>query len=156
MKLKQIISWIAVLLWMGLIFSLSAQPAADSNQLSKGVTKVVIEVVEKVAPKAELEVRDYNHFIRKNAHFLAYLVLGVLVMQALSFGKGRSARRNAFIAVIICLFYAMSDEVHQLYVPGRGAQLGDVGIDGVGGMVGVGVYQVVRLGLKGGFGGRKG
>jgi VanZ family protein len=48
----------------------------------------------------------------------------------------------------------MSDEVHQLYVPGRGAQLGDVGIDGVGGMVGVGVYQVVRMGLKGGFGGR--
>jgi VanZ family protein len=46
MKIRKVISWILVILWMALIFSLSAQPAADSNQLSKGVTEIVIESVE--------------------------------------------------------------------------------------------------------------
>jgi len=43
----------------------------------------------------------------------------------------------------ICVLYAVSDEVHQLFVPGRGRQVRDVLIDSAGAIVGIGLYRVV-------------
>ncbi len=76
MILRKVISWIAVILWMALIFNLSHQPDTESNELSAGIIEVIIQTVEKVAPSMELDIRRLNHIIRKNAHFFAYLVLG--------------------------------------------------------------------------------
>ncbi len=42
-KIIIILSWMGVLLWLVLIFCLSAQPAAESNGLSKKVTQFIIE-----------------------------------------------------------------------------------------------------------------
>jgi len=117
MKNKKAIAWIAVILWMAIIFSLSAQPAASSNQLSKGVTEIIVEMIEKVT-SINLEVNDINHFVRKNAHFIAYLILGGLVCNAL--GYNISGPNLIMIAGLICVGYAISDEIHQLFVPGRG------------------------------------
>ncbi len=75
MNLKRIFSWAAVILWMVLIFYLSHQPATESNELSTGITEVIIQTVEKVAPNVEFDIRSLNHIVRKNAHFFAYLVL---------------------------------------------------------------------------------
>ncbi|MZQ99687.1 MAG: VanZ family protein [Acidaminobacter sp.] len=138
----KLISWIAVILWMGVIFSLSTQPAAVSNELSKGVTEIVIEAVEKVLPAVSLEVEDYNHYIRKNAHFFAYMLLGVLVANALRTGDSRTVLANVVLAGVICAGYAVSDEIHQLFVSGRGAQVKDVLIDSGGAAVGIMMWQV--------------
>lgn len=116
-KIGIIISWAAVLLWMVVIFNLSSQPAHQSNKLSTGVTQVIVKTVKKVAPKSEFDIKKFNHYVRKNAHFFAYLVLGILVMNAMR-GKTR--------ALMICILYAISDEVHQMFVPGRGPQVKDV------------------------------
>jgi VanZ family protein len=78
----KILSWISVIIWMAVIFNFSAQVAVQSNQLSTNVTEVVVKTVEKVAPKAELNVDTLNHVIRKNAHFFCYLVLGILTINA--------------------------------------------------------------------------
>jgi len=43
--MKKILSWVAVLLWMAVIFNLSSQVAAQSNQLSTGVTEVIVKTV---------------------------------------------------------------------------------------------------------------
>ncbi|WP_252891050.1 hypothetical protein [Thermoclostridium stercorarium] len=51
------ISWAAVVLWMVVIFCLSAQVAEQSNQLSGGVTDIVVKTVEKVKPEARLTPR---------------------------------------------------------------------------------------------------
>jgi VanZ family protein len=37
-----------------------------------------------------------------------------------------------FVSVIFSFFYAVLDEVHQVFVPGRSASLGDVFLDSVG------------------------
>jgi len=72
-----------------LIFSLSAQPAEQSDGLSKKVTEVIIETVDRVVPLETDEkptidlVERFNHVVRKYAHFSAYLVLGLLIMNAL-------------------------------------------------------------------------
>ncbi|WP_243096880.1 hypothetical protein [Thermohalobacter berrensis] len=54
-KVIIIISWTSVLLWLVLIFYLSFQPAHQSNGLSKKVTKVIVETVDKVV---ELEGKN--------------------------------------------------------------------------------------------------
>jgi len=128
-----LISWIAVFLWMTLIFNLSSQVADESNKLSKGVTKIIVEMVEKIAPRVDFDINRFNHIVRKNAHFFAYLVLGILVMNALR----RSRIDGVRWTLLICILYAISDEVHQIFVPGRGPGMKDVFIDSAGACVGI-------------------
>lgn len=142
-KLILVLSWAIVLLWMLLIFYSSAQVADQSNKLSKGITEVIVETVEKVAPEATFDLDTFNHFVRKNAHFFAYLLLGIFVLHAL-WRSGVGGVRALVIAFGICVLYAISDEVHQLFVPGRGGQAKDVLIDSSGAIVGIGIYRILK------------
>jgi VanZ family protein len=143
-SMYKILSWAAVLLWIALIFNLSSQVADRSNQLSTGITEVIVKTVEKVAPIAKFDIESFNHIIRKNAHFFAYLVLGVLVMNAIR-RSGVHGYRSVLITLGICVLYAISDELHQLFVLGRGGQVKDVIIDSAGASVGIGVYLRVAV-----------
>ncbi|MFX3628632.1 MAG: VanZ family protein [Ectobacillus sp.] len=144
--MRKCFSWIYVLLWMVLIFYLSSQPATMSNKLSTGITEMIVEKVEQIAPDMEFDIRAFNHIVRKNAHFFIYLVLGVLVANALK-RSGVQGYRRIGLALLICVLYAISDETHQLFVPGRGAQVKDVFIDSSGASVGIGVH-VLFAGIK--------
>jgi VanZ family protein len=115
MTLNKIFSWAAVIFWMALIFYLSHQPATESNGLSTGITETIIKTVEKIAPNANFDIRSFNHMVRKNAHFIAYLVLGVLTFNALR-RSGVRGYRSVVLALVICVIYAISDEVHQLFI----------------------------------------
>jgi len=136
-----ILPWVAVLLWMALIFYSSAQVAEQSKELSKGVTEAVVETIERVAPSraAEIDIKRLHHLTRKNAHFFAYLILGILVLNAMR-RSGVGGVRVVLITLLICVLYAVSDEVHQLFVPGRGGQISDVLIDSAGAAIGILVY----------------
>ena len=133
---RKLFPWIVVILWMALIFYLSHQPASISNGLSKGITEKIVEVVEKATTDAEINIRNFNHILRKNAHFFAYLVLGILVANGLRSG-GVGGYGAIGFAILICVLYAISDEIHQLFVPGRGGQVKDVLIDSAGAAVGI-------------------
>jgi len=137
-----LISWTIVLIWMLLIFNLSSQVREKSNNLSKGLTEIVVETVEKVVPEADFDIDKFNHLLRKNAHFFAYLILGVLVMNALR-RSGIKGLKVFVFSLGICVLYAVSDEVHQLFVPGRGGQVRDVFIDSAGAIVGIGLCRVI-------------
>lgn len=133
---RKIYPWLLVILWMALIFYLSHQPANTSNGLSKGATEIIVETVEKIAPSVDINIKSFNHNLRKNAHFFAYLVLGILVANGLR-SSGVSGYRAIGLAILICSLYAISDEVHQLFVPGRGGQVKDIVIDSAGAIVGI-------------------
>jgi len=135
-------SWTAVILWMVLIFMLSSQIAEESSQLSTGITETIIKTIEKIIPNVDLDVGSLNHIVRKNAHFIAYLVLGVLTLNALR-RRGVYGYRSFVFALGICILYAISDEGHQLFVPGRGGQARDVILDSAGAGVGIGVYLLI-------------
>ncbi len=79
---------------------------------------------------------DLHHFIRKNAHFFIYLILGILVKYALN-SSGIEGVKAIGIGLLICVGYAFTDEAHQLLVPGRGGQLSDVVIDSWGAGLGI-------------------
>ncbi len=143
-RITILISWTAVLLWMLFIFNLSSQAADQSDKLSTGVTEILFETLEKVAPEYDLNIREFNRLLRKNAHFFAYLVLGVLVVNALRQAGVKGLKAFA-LAFCICILYAVSDEVHQLFVPGRGGQVVDVLIDSAGAIVGIGGFAFLTL-----------
>jgi len=136
-----LLSWIAVILWMVLIFKLSSQVADQSDGLSKGVTERILEMVENVAPKVDFDIVRFNHLLRKSAHFFIYLVLGLLVMNAMIRSEIMGLR-ICVLALLICVLYATSDEVHQLFVPGRGGQIRDIFIDSGGATIGICMYHM--------------
>lgn len=141
--MTKIISWAPVILWMALIFYFSQQQATTSNELSTGITEVIIQTVEKIAPDMGVDLRGFNHIVRKNAHFLIYLVLGVLVIIALRRSGVHGYYRAMVLTILICALYAISDEVHQLFVNGRGPQVKDVLIDSAGAIVGISLFCMI-------------
>ncbi|NLJ55996.1 MAG: VanZ family protein [Firmicutes bacterium] len=140
--MSKIFSWMAVLLVMFLIFNLSSQTAEHSNELSTRITELIVKTAEKIVTGTRFDRENINNRLRKNAHFFSYLLLGVFVYNALQ-QSGLRGRRCFILALGICVLYAITDEVHQLYVPGRGGQVRDVLIDSAGACVGVGLYQVL-------------
>ena len=66
-------------------------------------------------------------------HLLAYLGLGVLTVRAVAGGLGAwISWRAAVVAAAIAVGYAVTDEVHQMFVPGRSAELNDLLADAMG------------------------
>jgi len=110
---------------MTLVFNLSSQVAEQSNQLSTGITEIIVKTVERIVPQTDLDIYKSNHIVRKSTHFFVYLVLGLLVMNALR-RSGVYGYRSIVLALLICVLYAISDEVHQLFVPGKGGQVKDI------------------------------
>lgn len=51
-------------------------------------------------------------------------------------------------ALLICVLYAISDEVHQKFIPGRSGEVRDVIIDTAGASVGISVYLLFGMIVK--------
>lgn len=101
--------WVPALLWCLIIYVSTDSPAftADSTR-------------ELLGP--------LNFALRKGAHLASFGLLAVLFRFAL--GPGR--RAPGLIAWALTVVYAASDELHQRFVPGRGASLDDVLLDALG------------------------
>jgi VanZ family protein len=73
---------------------------------------------------------------KKGGHVVGYALLALSYLHALA-PRGALSPQTARIAVLLAVLYAMSDEIHQVFVPGRGAGARDVLIDAVGASLGV-------------------
>ena len=155
--LIQTLSWLAVLLWMLAIYFLSAQPAGLSNANSKGiVTRVVDTTVKltkaKITEPQKLElIERINSVAREYMHGVVFLVLGLLAQNAAA-QSGARGKKVIAISLAICVAYAVTDEIHQLYVPGRAFQLSDIAMDAVGSMMGIGFVYCIRNRKKTAYG----
>lgn len=126
---------------MGTIFWFSAQPSEESSQISGGLTE---QAIAAFLPQFEswdpgLQQTVYHAvevLVRKSAHFSVYALLGFLCMFAASrFIKFR--RWQLLTAFAVSVLYAVSDELHQLFVPGRSCEFRDVCIDAGGALLGI-------------------
>lgn len=106
-----------------------------------------MDTEEKDPSKYDESLSRLNHVVRKNAHFFTYLILGILMMNAMR-RSGMSGYKVLAQSMGLCALFAISDEVHQLFVLGRGAQVKDVLIDSVGAIVGVILYRLTRRNPK--------
>lgn len=142
MKVKKIIMFILLILWMGVIFFFSHQPADDSDKVSNGVIEKIIYTVQIISGHEfndnELEIiSNYLVFpIRKLAHFSIYFVLGILFYNLLILYK-IDIKSIFKLSILFCIIYACSDEIHQLFIVGRTGNLRDVLIDSLGSLLGI-------------------
>ncbi|WP_052131608.1 VanZ family protein [Planococcus sp. CAU13] len=135
---NKLMAWLAVAFWMALIFMLSHQPGSVSSGLSDGVSKIFLDFAGDFLPgSTEL----FHTFVRKNAHFFAYLILAVLLVNALG-NWGRLTGRALLAAFAIAVAYAITDEFHQLFIEGRSGELRDVLIDSFGAAAGIAISRM--------------
>ena len=136
--MKKVIFWAAAAAIMAIIFCFSAQPVGSSNSTSLSVTEKVVNILPQTknldTPQKEEIVKRWNGSIRKYAHFVLYLLLGAALFLAFAL-TGKHAAKAWLFSLAICLCYAALDELHQMFVPGRGPQLRDVGIDFCGALL---------------------
>ena len=89
--------------------------------------------------------------VRKTAHFTEYAILGSLFFLNLkSWQRPKSmTSMNILLSLIFSLLYACTDELHQIFVPGRSAQFRDILIDTLGASFGATItYLTIKLFAK--------
>ena len=162
------ISILLIILWVELIYKLSAMTTTNSNGKSIDIIAVFIEDTLEVTNKAgitkshptesKLERASslLNAPLRKVMHASVYFVLAFMVLFAVSFiYKHQKYLIPAIIALVIIIALAGFDEFHQTFVDGRTGQLKDVIIDTLGGIVGIlfygTYYYVYKRGYKKGL-----
>lgn len=115
--------WLGLMIaWMIVIFVLS------SNYFSSGRTTAKI---------------DTNIPLRLFAHLFVYFVLGFLVSGAVNLNF--NWKHKLLTALLFCVFYAFTDEVHQRFEPERRFRLIDIATDTVGALAGILFYNFLYL-----------
>jgi len=72
-------------------------------------------------------------------HLFEYAVLAVLLARRSA--RGGFSRSQAFSVLGLSILYAMTDEFHQTFVPGRTGVWTDVVIDGLGAVAGLWLFR---------------
>ena len=138
---------------MGVIFYLSSQSAEVSSETSGSLIEALLKFFYPgfdglSAFRKEELISSLQFAARKSAHCSIYGVLGVFSF--LTFVSYRRIAYSAriFISLAVCLIWAVSDEIHQLFVPGRSCEARDVLIDFCGSLLAVFVMALFSRCVK--------
>lgn len=146
-KKIKVISCILTVAVMALIFFFSSQNSTESSEVSSGVTKELVEFfvgLLHLPDGNEAELVDMLHnFVRKTAHFSIFAALGFTSSFAFLANTSKRGRDVFLAAVIFSMLYAVSDELHQLFVGGRACRVFDVFIDTCGAAFGAGIFAAL-------------
>lgn len=135
---KKIVAWLLFIFWLMLIFFFSQQNGVSSSNLSNSFLK---EIEKLIHIPLTSEVAGY--IIRKLAHFTEYFILGVLTCNLVK--EYFTLNKKQYVLIMLfCIFYAFSDEFHQLFISGRSGQIKDVFIDSSGSLVGLICYYFIN------------
>ncbi len=129
------------LCWIAVIWGMSLQPADVSSETSLGFGEWLVETffagqMDKIHAMSAEQIAFWHHVLRKCAHFIEYMILGVLMYMTWIQSIWKY-RYKIFCSVCTCLAVACIDETIQLFVPGRCGQLKDVLLDSNGAITGV-------------------
>ncbi len=113
------------MVWMGFIFFWSARPAITASTIGW---------------------QDFT--IKKSAHVVEYFGLGILVYRAIRKTTGLSSTQAIILTIAGCLVYAITDEFHQSFTPGRSPRVRDIGIDTIGSVIGVVIMHLAPYNKK--------
>jgi VanZ family protein len=108
--------WCPVVLWCGVIYTFSSIPNLRIEALG-----------------------FWDLVLRKVAHAVEFAILAILLQRAMYPGQ----RTMNFWPLFLTFVYAVSDEYHQYFVPGRYTAATDVLIDTVGGVLGLLTYGCI-------------
>jgi VanZ family protein len=115
------LKWLPVLLWAVAIFCFSTSIFSAEN-----TSRIIDPILRFLMPWASAgTIAHWHGLVRKAAHFTNYAVLFWLLVSG-------PLRSRPYVAFGLCVIYAMFDETHQIFVPGRTPTLYDVALDSTG------------------------
>ncbi len=116
--------WLPTLLWAFLIFNISGRSSIRTT-----------------------DVYWQDFVLKKTAHFIEYFIFAILIYRSLKNTTSLSAKKILALSFIVTVFYAVSDEFHQSFVPGREPRIRDILIDSAGSLTGLIFRFKIGLGL---------
>ena len=144
----------AAILWMAVIFLFSSRDGdsstVDSYRAGEIIGEVFVEGYRDWTPGRKLAfLEEIDHVVRKTAHFSEYALLAMLFFGALLPSLSQRSRfRHYGLSWLFTALYAMTDELHQLFVSERSGSLKDVGIDSLGAAAGLAAAFLLCLLLE--------
>ena len=140
--MKQFLNyWLPPILWAIFIALFST----DDFSFSK-TSSFVDPILRWLLPALSQESREAIHIvIRKLGHWTEYFVFALLLARAFRSSQPVSVRRHWVLwSLIVIVFYAASDEIHQLYVASRSGNYKDSLLDIFGGCCAVAMLRLQR------------
>lgn len=131
-KIYIAISAFLVVAFAIIIFYLSHQTSTESSDTSDSLIELISSLIGLTLSE---------NFIRSLAHFCEYAGLGFLVHNLIFSIKDKL---YPFLSVLFSFGYAVTDEIHQIFVPGRACQLIDLAIDFGGIILGIVVFSFLN------------
>lgn len=125
-KIYITVSWLLTAACMGFIFYMSSRAADESSAMSDSVIQKIFDLIG---------VEFSSFAIRKAAHMCEFAGLSALIFNAVY--ATWELKLTPLIAFSATVLYAVSDEIHQIFVEGRACQLRDVLIDSTGALIGI-------------------
>lgn len=124
----------------------SHQPATISDgqsiDISSWFAPYIIPGFNTQTPaEQEVSLLWLNHIIRDIAHMVEYFPIGLL-------GMTLSKERKWRLVIGLCAIFAASDEIHQFFIRGRGAQVSDWAEDMIGVIAGMLAYYLLSIPRK--------
>lgn len=136
---KIIISWLFVLIWAGIIFYLSSRTADQSTVQSRTVIGSFWGIFGTEIEDPEI-MENIDGIVRETAHAVEYAILAVFVfvamIETLRWKNSETAKKalikTILLTLLLSFIYAISDEIHQIPIPGRAFEMLDLMIDLIG------------------------
>ena len=130
--MRRLRQWALPIVWAAVIWTFSTQwfSAQDTSNW-------ILPVLQWLLPHASHRTLWLLHKgIRKLAHVTEYMIFSLILLRGVR-GERKGWQLNwALAALGIAVGYAALDELHQMFVPGRGPAIRDVLIDATGAALG--------------------
>lgn len=134
MKSKKLIIYLIITVSCAIaIFMLSSQDKTTSGTNSLSILTAIAEFLSKTfhINIGDDNIRRLHNLFRKMAHFSIYTILSIFAYN--TFQVVISQKKYVVVATFaFCLLTAITDELHQIFVPGRSGEVRDVLIDTLG------------------------
>ena len=142
--MKKAISITLVIIWMIIVFLFSSQIGDDSQVTSGNTIRKIITFLNNDIDRVILEeiVEFLQPFTRKIAHFTLYTLGGIVIFNMFNCFKLQRNKKIIY-SFLTGALYASTDEIHQLFVPGRSGMIKDVLIDSLGIITGILIMMLI-------------
>lgn len=107
--MRAVKAWLPTLVWLVVIFLFSNHPTISTSV-----------------------VNWQDFIIKKAAHFIEYFILSFLVFRSLNRTTRLAKSKIVIVSLLFSILYALTDEYHQSFIPGRDPHIRDVFIDTFG------------------------
>jgi len=112
-----------------------------------GLAMLVMSVIFVFSSRSSTELPNFgiwDYFVKKGGHVLEYGLLALTYWRGLDLKHGKKR-----IAWELAVCYAITDEIHQIFVPGRHPSLFDVlFFDNLGAMLGLLLWERITMGKR--------